>query len=600
MKFRRFNQLAEVFVSALFFNSALVLSAATYVVAQRDPGADDSGLGSREHPWRTLGPAAERAMAGDRVVIEDGEYRESLTVRASGTSENPIRFESAAGAHVVVTGADPVAGWVKAEAGRPIYQVAWRHKFNTWSPHMTHPDDEYHRLIGRCEQVVVAGYLLRQVLQSNQLAPGTFYVDIPNQVLFAWDTAGHDLNKIPVQASTRQELLRVEGSYVQWHGINFRYAANAAQHGAVVLLGHHSTLENCVVDRMNANGATFSASNLVVRGCVFRDNGQIGFGANGAHALLVTECLVEDNNTKGFDRDWEAGGNKLVLCRGAVLERCRFIRNRGNGVWFDIGNENCVVRQCLIADNEDAGIFNEISYGLHVQDNIIAGNGFATTPGAWGAQAGVVLSSSPASLVERNLIVGNREGFNFREQSRTTPRINEPREVPVWNHNELIRYNVIAYNRDAQIWGWFDVADARHWQVTSSTEADLPVTSPGAPTDDLAAHYKAQAADVGPGRNLTLKDLHIRFENNIYFAGPAQRWFEWGVTWRRHRSYANLHDFQNELGVDNGSAVFEPRIADLSGWDFRLAQADMARCQNCYPRGEVPGVLVGNIPSGSP
>jgi len=56
---------------------------------------------------------------------------------------------------------------------------------------------------------------------------------------------------------------------------------------------------------------------------MFRDNGQLGFGANGAHPLLFTECRVENNNTKGFDRGWEAGGDKLVLCRGAILWHLR-------------------------------------------------------------------------------------------------------------------------------------------------------------------------------------------------------------------------------------------------------------------------------------
>ena len=116
---------------------------------------------------------------------------------------------------------------------------------------------------------------------------------------------------------------------------------------------------------MNSSGATFAASGLVVRRCTFQENGQLGFGAARAHGLLVSDCVVRNNNVKGFDRGWEAGGDKLVLCRGAVLEKCQFVGNRGNGVWFDIGNEKCVVRNCLIADNEDAGIFYEISFGLH-------------------------------------------------------------------------------------------------------------------------------------------------------------------------------------------------------------------------------------------
>jgi len=160
-------------------------------------------------------------------------------------------------------------------------------------------------------------------------------------------------------------------------------------------------MEDCIVESMNASGASFTGQDMTVRRCVFRDNGQLGFGASRAHRLLFTECLVENNNTKGFDRGWEAGGDKLALCRDAVLERSRFLRNRGNGIWFDIGNTNCIVRQCLIADNEDAGIFYEISFCLHAHDNVIVGNGFAVTPGAWGAQAGISLSSSPGCIIER-------------------------------------------------------------------------------------------------------------------------------------------------------------------------------------------------------
>jgi len=163
--------------------------------------------------------------------------------------------------------------------------------------------------------------------------------------------------KTIAKAAVRQAVLRVDGDHVRVRGLHFRYAANMAQHGAVVLAGRHDTLEDCVIEAMNAEGATFTGEDAVVRRCTFRDNGQVGFGANGAHRLLFTQCLIENNNTKGFDRGWEAGGDKLVLCRDVVLEQSRFLRNRGSGIWFDIGNENCTVRNCLIAYNEDAGIF---------------------------------------------------------------------------------------------------------------------------------------------------------------------------------------------------------------------------------------------------
>jgi hypothetical protein len=562
------------------------LSAGTYEVAQRDPRASDEGPGTREQPWRTLPKAAQTAGPGDVIVIRDGIYRERIVIQGSGTEQKPIRFEASPGAYAMVTGADRLTGWRKVESDRPIYSVAWPHRFITWSKYNTHPDDEYHRLIGRCEQVAIDGYLLRQVLDRTQLSPGSFFVDSSSQVLEVWDPSNRDLNKVFAEASVRQELLRVEGEYVEVRGLRFSYAANMAQRGAVMLTGAHDILEDCVIERMNASGAAFSGQDQTVRRCVFRDNGQLGFGANRAHRLLFTECLVENNNIKGFDRGWEAGGNKLVLCRDAVLERSQLVRNRGNGIWFDIGNEHCTVRHCLIADNEGSGIFYEISFGLQAHDNVITGNGFATTAGAWGAQAGISVSSSPDCVIEHNLILGNREGFNFREQTRTTPRIGAKEAVPVWNHDEVISKNIIAFNRDAQIWGWFDVKDNRHWPSAEGSDGR---------TSQADHQPRGNERNAQPNGH-TLKDLWLRFGENVYFAGPGQGWFEWGVTWGRHQSYSTLADFQSALGIDAGSRVLEPRFANLPARDFRLSAKDMRQVEQSYPRGPVPGVLLGVLP----
>jgi hypothetical protein len=565
--------------------------ASTFQVAQQHPRTSDDGPGTVERPWTTIAKAAEKAGPGDVVIIQGGLYRERVVIKASGAEQAPIRFEAAPGEHVVVTGADRLAGWRKTEDARPIYRAAWPHKFITWNRSMTHPADEYHQLVGRCEQVVVDGYPLRQVLNASQLAPGTFFADITNQTLFAWDIGNRDLNRAFVEASVRQEILRAEGSHVRMRGLRFRYAANMAQHGAVVLAGHHVVMEDCMVESMNAEGATFQGEDQIVRRCVFRDNGQLGFGANRAHRLLFTECLVENNNTKGFDRGWEAGGDKLVLCRDAVLERTRFERNRGNGIWFDIGNTNCTVRQCLIADNEDAGIFYEISFRLHAHDNVIVGNGFAPTAGAWGAQAGISLSSSPGCVIERNILAGNREGFNFREQTRSTPTIEDRTGRPVWNHDQLIRRNLIVFNRDAQVGGWFDMKDNRHWPAGNQGASQQPGGATAKP-GDIAGPYAAKTADGQP-QELTLEKLRLRFENNVYYAAPGRGWFEWGPRWMRHKSYAGLGEFQSDLGIDRASQAIDPGFADLLQMDFRLRAETMALLKESYPQGPVPGVLLG-------
>jgi hypothetical protein len=197
-------------------------------------------------------------------------------------------------------------------------------------------------------------------------------------------------------------------------------------------------------------------------------------------------------------------------------------------------------------------------------------------------------------MVERNLIVANREGFNFREQTRTTPRIGKHGEESIWNHDEQIRHNIIALNRDAQIWGWFDMNDGRHWPANDSGKESSQgrnVARPG----DIAGAYTAKGGTSQPG-NMTLDQLRLRFEDNDYFAEPGQGWFEWGVTWGRHKSYPTLNVFQAGLGIDKGSRVFRPEFAELRGLDLRLSAGAMAELNPSYPQGPVPGVILGKLP----
>jgi len=376
-----------------------------------------------------------------------------------------------------------------------------------------------------------------------------------------------------VEASSRGRILTVKGDHVTIKGLRFRYAANRAHEGAVEFSGNHLTVADCVFEYTNSSGAEFAGEDITVRNCTFQHNGQLGFGASRCHRLHLTGCTCRNNNTKGFDRGWEAGGNKICLARGVVLENSTFAENRGNGIWFDIGNEDCVVRNCLIANNEDAGIFYEISYGLHAHDNVIIANGFAFSPGAWGASSGISLSSSPGCLIERNLLLGNKEGFNFREQTRSTPRIGGDSE-PVWNHDQTVRNNVFAFNRDAQVWGWFDIADERHWPKAMQAK---------------------QPDDRAPTGSQSLKDLHLTFEDNLYCPGPGQGLFNWGVTWKRHRKYDNLADVRKELSLAEGGKIEAFGVHDYSALDFRVPADSPALRMGCYPRGTVPGVRLGTL-----
>ncbi|MHC4241246.1 MAG: right-handed parallel beta-helix repeat-containing protein, partial [Planctomycetota bacterium] len=395
-------------------------------------------------------------------------------------------------------------------------------------------------------------------------------------------SANRDISskKEMVEASVRSTIWTCKGDHVRIKGICFRYASNRAQHGAVQFSGDDNEVEDCTFEYSNSCGAKFTGERITVRNCIFQYNGQLGFSAGRAHGLLMTDCVVTNNNIKGFDRGWEAGGNKIVFTRAAIFENSIFTENRGHGIWFDIGNEKCVVRNCLISNNENAGIFYEISYSLYAHDNVIVGNGFAFTPSAWGANAGISISSSPYCLIERNLLIGNKEGLSFREQRRSTPLI-EGGSEPVWNHNQTVRNNVLAYNRDAQVWGWFDIDDERHWPKSMQEGS---VNKQGQ-TDSNSAKE--------PPSGSALSDLKLNLRDNIYCPGPGQGLFNWGVTWKRHKKYLDLDAVYRELSFERGSRVVDIGIKDFHKLDLRVSMDSPAIQMQCYPKGNVPGVRLG-------
>ena len=87
----------------------------------------------------------------------------------------------------------------------------------------------------------------------------------------------------------------------------------------------------------------------------------MGFGASRAHGLLLTGCTSATTTPRASTAAGRPAATRSASAAARCWNRASFVDNRGNGIWFDIGNEDCEVRNCLIADNEDAGIFYEIS-----------------------------------------------------------------------------------------------------------------------------------------------------------------------------------------------------------------------------------------------
>ncbi|MCL2711022.1 MAG: right-handed parallel beta-helix repeat-containing protein [Planctomycetaceae bacterium] len=570
-----------------------------------------------ENQFRTISEAVTKAEPGDTIEIHTGIYRESVVIPAtkSGTAERPLRLVAAPTAEVVLTGSDLLTQWrAEPELGEYVVSTEWTHRFGG-----PHPNDLEHRVIGRAEQVFIDRYPQRQVFEVQHLAPGTFHVDLENRRLYLRDaksTEQRNYASLHVEASVRARMLQVDASHVHLKGLRLRHCANLAQSGMALFRGADLLIEDCIFEYANSMGARFEGINTTVRRCRFLHNGQQGFSAVHAHGFRFEECLVAENNTKNYSRGWEAGGNKVVLCRDVVIERSVFRDNRGVGLWFDIGTELCVVRNCLFLHNEGHGLFYEIGYTMHAHDNVIIGNGIGAPDRSWGHGSGIFLSDSMGCIIERNLIIGNAgAGFAYREQRRTTPRLDTPETSPdknpigwlratepnrrnpeywIWNRDHTVRNNIFAYNESAQLHGWFDVRDARHWSQARQREM-LPRQSEGVLLDDpVTSPYQARAGEEPVGRSL--ENLELRHENNFFARSGNQRLFVWGVPWQRFVEYTDLAKVSEELlGLETGSREGSLIFADYHALDLRIPANADEKIKASYPRGEVPLVRLGTV-----
>ncbi len=94
--------------------------AATYYVSTAS-GASNSNAGTQAQPWRTITYAATKAVAGDTVYIQGGNYgNEHVVVSNSGTSSAPIVFEGYDGWPVLGTLPSPRTTPSSSEIGFTI------------------------------------------------------------------------------------------------------------------------------------------------------------------------------------------------------------------------------------------------------------------------------------------------------------------------------------------------------------------------------------------------------------------------------------------------------------------------------------------------
>lgn len=88
----------------------------------------DLGKGTKDDPFLTINKAASVAVAGDTVIVHEGEYREWVNPQNPGLSEwRRITYKSAEGEKVVIKGSERIDSWEKLEGN--VWKVVIPNEF---------------------------------------------------------------------------------------------------------------------------------------------------------------------------------------------------------------------------------------------------------------------------------------------------------------------------------------------------------------------------------------------------------------------------------------------------------------------------------------
>ena len=172
----------------------------------------------------------------------------------------------------------------------------------------------------------------------------------------------------------------------------------------------HNTIED------NSGAALMGGARQVLRyNCIAR-NGQYGLNyfqtGDAIKAVVVDHNEIVRNNTDHVDPDCGcSGGAKFWAVNGAEITNNWVHDNFGVGLWADTNNRDFLFEGNLIQDNDDVGLFYEISYNAVIRNNTFRENAHEVGRGDGFPTGAIYISESggdgrvagPASIE----IVGN-------------------------------------------------------------------------------------------------------------------------------------------------------------------------------------------------
>lgn len=350
--------------------------AAILVVNQQDSAASDQNTGTEQQPLKTISAAAVKVQPGDRVIIHQGEYRETVIIRISGTAEKPITFEAAAGETPVIKGSDHIIQWSHEQGAIWKASLPVPPPRNPLGGTAAYWQTNDVRQVFIQDGVLFTAQRLRRVLAREAITEGSFFCDPKASMLYVWLPNSASPVEHPPEASVRGSWLIVNADHIIIRGLQMRHSSTTALANwpACSLNGKGNTLESCTLSWGDFLGVSVSGSSNTLRNCLIACHGDSGIGGTG-EKHLVEGCRVVYNNIERYNSSWHAGGAKLIpqFNHGTVRAN-EFAYNQGPGLWLDGSCDENIIDGNLTHDNSGAGIMVEVSRGNLVLNNISYAN----------------------------------------------------------------------------------------------------------------------------------------------------------------------------------------------------------------------------------
>lgn len=388
----------------------------TYHVAQQAQSASDDNPGTEQRPWKTIGKAAQTLVAGERVMIHAGVYREWVTPARGGTSpDKMISYEAAPGQKVILKGSDlwsPI--WSKSRYYRlPDGVVTWQANLapslfkgaNTFclQNFPAQADLEGWKMFPSFElrrgQVFVGGVPLVQVSLFERLKDGAgrFWVEDNGMVVHVRLAGDAAPGGQTFEITTREQVFAPVERYLNFirvKGLCMFHAANGVpipppQRGLLsATAGHHWIIEDCEIGHANTlgmdlGGQWWSLGRGELQGChVIRRNYIHHCGVSAMSAwhnranerMLVEDNLVTDIGWMPITHHYESAGIKLHRTEHSVIRRNVILRTaNGPSLWLDGEILNTRITQNVMYGAASPGglgsVFLEINLGPNLVDN---------------------------------------------------------------------------------------------------------------------------------------------------------------------------------------------------------------------------------------